>query len=459
MSDSPRSESTDDSTPDPDVLVEEIALLKRENERLRQQDTMVLDRPPRQRRRWIGAVVLLLVAALLTPPALVGFWGRQTIVNANRYLETVAPLAQNSAIQQAVADEVAVQLLTRVDVDAYLKEYLPPEAQVLAPALSGAVQTFVETSIDKFLASDAFDQLWLDVNVKIQEELVRALNGDTTGAVQVQNGTVTLDLTVVIETVRQRLVERGLTVLEKVTIPASTGSQIVLLTSSQLAAAENIWTYTDPIARWLLPIVFLLYLGAILLAPNRRRMLLIAGLTVFVGMALLAIALSLVRTGVVDSASSGQYGAAITAFYDTMVRYLVGSMGAIAVLGLVMAFFAWAGGPSAPAAWLRDLEARATTALGEAAGRWHPLATFGHWCRGARPALRGVLLAVVIVGFLLYGEANWKTVLISVVLAGLSWLLIDVLAAAAVHADLGGSDEGPGEPPPTDSDAPEPVLA
>ncbi len=83
---------------------------------------MVLTQPApvHHRWRWTGAVALLLVAALLTPPALVGFWGRRTVVDAQRYLDTVGPLAQSPEIQAAVAEEVTAELLSRVDVNAFL---------------------------------------------------------------------------------------------------------------------------------------------------------------------------------------------------------------------------------------------------------------------------------------------------------------------------------------------------
>ena len=131
--------------------------------------------------------------------------------------------------------------------------------------------------MQKFIASDQFEALWIRVNAQIQQDLVKALNGDQTGAVTVRDGVVYLDLAVVAEAVQQALVDRGLTVFANLPIP-QTGHEIVLLSSSQLDAAQTVWTFTDPIARWLLPIVFLLYLAAILLAPNRRRMLLVSGL-------------------------------------------------------------------------------------------------------------------------------------------------------------------------------------
>ena len=61
------------------------------------------------------------------------------------------------------------------------------------------------------------------------------------------------------------------------------------------------------------------------------------------------------RSKYVDAIDASSFGAALTIFYDTMLRYLWGSLGALATLGVVVAFFAWLGGPSTPG----DLAARA----------------------------------------------------------------------------------------------------
>ncbi len=424
---------------DTEALEAEIARLRAENEALASAagtDTAVLARPaPTHRRwRWTAAIALLVIAALLTPPALVGFWGRRTIVDAQRYLDTVGPLASSPAIQEAVATEVSDQLLTaaRGNLDGIIAQLnLPPAVAALRPVVAGAVDSFVESTVQKFIASDQFDALWVRVNAQIQQDVVKALNGDQTGAVTVRDGVVYLDLSVVAEAVRQALVDRGLTVFANLPIPVQSGHEIVLLSSSQLDTAQQVWTFTDPIARWLLPIVFMLYVAAILLAPSRRRMLLVTGLVVVAGMVLLALALNLVRSQYVQAVADGSFGAALTVFYDTMVRYLWGSLGALAVLGVAVAFFAWLGGPSSPAGSARGLESRTTTSLGQTVGRWEPMVRVGRVVTQGRMAIRGVVIALVLIGFLVNGHATWQNVLWCLGIVVVVWLVVDILAAAA----------------------------
>ena len=128
-------------------------------------------------------------------------------------------------------------------------------------------------------------------------------------------------------------------------------------------------------------------------------------------MALLAVALNLARSTYVDAVAGSGFGPALALFYDTLIRYLWGSLGALATLGVFLAVFAWLSGPSSPAAWLRGVESQATTALGETAGRWGPMASLGALVASARRALRGVMIAVIIVVFIVNGLATWGTVL------------------------------------------------
>ena len=43
-------------------------------------------------------------------------WARNQVTNTDRYVRTVAPLASDPAIQQAVADQITAQIFTYLDV-------------------------------------------------------------------------------------------------------------------------------------------------------------------------------------------------------------------------------------------------------------------------------------------------------------------------------------------------------
>ena len=109
------------------------------------------------------------------------------------------------------------------------------------------------------------------MNTRAQQVLVRVLRGEETGAVSVQGDQVVLDVSEVIDQVKQRLVARGLTIVENVPIP-DVDKQIVLLDAPQLKQARTIYAFANPLARWLIVVVAGLYLAALLLSRRRPRM-------------------------------------------------------------------------------------------------------------------------------------------------------------------------------------------
>ena len=143
-----------------------------------------------------------------------------------------------------------------------------PRLELLVGPLSGAINGLIEREVNAFIASDAFADLWIAVNTRAQQALVQLLNGDESGALSVQNGEVVLDLSAVIEEVKNRLVARGLTVVENVPIP-DVDKQIVLLDAPQVEQARTIYAFTNPVAKWLIVAVAALYVAAFFLARRR----------------------------------------------------------------------------------------------------------------------------------------------------------------------------------------------
>src|SRR5689334_24452350 len=67
-----------------------------------------------RRARYAGATVLLVLTLLLAPLALVATWVHDQVADTDRYVQTVAPLASDPAVQGVVIDRVVAQ----VDVEA-----------------------------------------------------------------------------------------------------------------------------------------------------------------------------------------------------------------------------------------------------------------------------------------------------------------------------------------------------
>src|SRR4029434_6912518 len=178
--------------------------------------------------------------------------------DTQRYLDTVGPLVHSPEVQDAIATTVTNAIERQVDIEAVLNEVFAgvitdrPRLQELVGPLSGAINALIDREVREFVASDAFADIWARVNTRAQQALVRLLKGEEeTGAVSLQGDQVVLDLSDVIDQVKQRLVARGLTIVERVPIP-EVDRQIVLLEAPQLEQARTIYAFANPVARRLI---------------------------------------------------------------------------------------------------------------------------------------------------------------------------------------------------------------
>ena len=279
----------------------------------------VAERPSRGRS--IAAAVCIVLAALLTVPAAVAFWGQRTINDAQRYVQTVGPLVESPEVQAAIATKVTAAIQQQVDVEAILNEVFAgvitdrPRLQALVGPISGAVNGLIETQVREFVASDTFADFWVAANTRAQAALVRLLEGDESGAISLQGDQVVLDVSEVIDQVKQRLVARGLTIVERIPIP-DMDRQIVLMDAPQLAQARTIYAFANPVARWLIVVVAVLYLAALVLSRRRPRMTVIIGVVLAANALLVALALSVGRQLFVNQLAGTVFGPASTVFYD-----------------------------------------------------------------------------------------------------------------------------------------------
>ena len=303
------------------------------------------------RGRSIAAVLCLVLAGLLTTPAGVAYWGQRTLNDTERYVATVDPLIDSPEVQDAIATQVTAAIEKQVDIEAVLSNVFEgviterPRLEQLVGPLSAAINSLVEREVRAFIASDEFAELWLQVNIRAQQALQRVLTGEGTGAVTVQGDQLVLDVDEVITKVKERLVARGLTLVENVPIP-DTDRQIVLVQSDQLQQLRTIYAFGNPVAIWMLPVVAVLYLLAFVLAHRRPRMGVLIGAVLAANAVLLALCLSIGRQLFVNQLSGTVFGPASKVFYDTLLAYLERGQGVLLALGLLLVVAGCFAGPN-----------------------------------------------------------------------------------------------------------------
>lgn len=287
--------------------------------------------------RTVVVFVLVLVGSLLTAVTPVIIWSRDEVLNTNAFVNTMAPAGRDPGVQAAVISEVDNQ------IDAALNK------SGLLGAVGGTavVDGLVNTAVTSFVHSSAFPPLWDQLTRTAHDQLVLALTGksDENSAVEVDDqGKVMLNLGPVVDQIKQDLVDNGLSIANS--IPSVNASfQIAQLDSFQ--QAQTIVRWLDPAATWLPWITLLIFALAVLIAHRRRRTVLAIGISVAVGMVLVAVVVFAGRTSSINEIPTSVMPHATAAYlYDIVIRTLVIYLAVVFVAAVALVIGALLAGPS-----------------------------------------------------------------------------------------------------------------
>jgi hypothetical protein len=378
----------------------EIARLREENAALRSSGgTGSTDGAAEQRSfAWVrstAVVVLMALGFVLVPTAGIAVWTRNTLLNTDRYVETVAPLSDSQAVIDDVADAVTDQIFAQVDVEALLEENLPPELSFAAGPITGQIESTTRSLVVKALESDRFDVLWREINRQASASVVGVVTGkDTTEVLQIQNGQLFLELAPVIEEVKTRLSEQGLTLADKLP-DVSASVELPVANVSYIQDAQTAVRGLNTLANVLPWVAALCFLGAVLLSRNRRRTLVWTGGLVAAAALLVGLSLAVGRGIYLDSVTSDMVSTETAAVvFDTVVRFLRNGVRVFFFLGIALAFGAAVTGPAAWARKTREVSGGLMTQSGRRTG-WNTGA-FGAFVAAHRVGIQ--LSAAVVFG-------------------------------------------------------------
>jgi hypothetical protein len=258
------------------------------------------------------------------------------VLNPDRYLATVAPLASSPEVQAQLTTRVTEEVMNHLDLSELLSTMtsdLPPTAARGLTALEGpiesALENFVHDNVSDFVASDAFASVWQTANKTAHKAFMSVLTGDGQ-VLQAENDTITVDLGPIVAAVKDRLIARGFPLAERI---PEVQTQYQLVQSPAIAQAQK-WYGVFQVLRWLVPVLALVLLAiALLISPNRLRTLLIASLSVVGAMVVLGGA-TLVARGLVAPDTGGEV-------YDTLIAPLRTDIRWMLAIGLLVATGTW----------------------------------------------------------------------------------------------------------------------
>ena len=362
---------------------------------------------PVARKKWrarsVVSLVIFLVATLLLPVAVIAHWGHRTVVDTERYLATVTPLAESPEVQQAIADTVTEAVISQVNTDevvgGVLGAIIPNEqlAGLIAGPLTTGVNSLIGEAVDRFVASELFQDAWVALNKTAQQGLILALEGDPSGVVQIKGDSLVLDISSVLVVVQESLVDQGISIAANVTIP-DTDRQIVLMSSPAFEQLRTIWAFASPALSFIILLVALLFTLSVLLATRRARTAVAVGVVAIVWGLVLQFALAAAETEFTNAFAGTFFEQASVVLYGTFLAYLLEGIASLIILGIALIAVGWFAGRTTSAERARAAMVRGFFDLGSRLPE--SIARIGQPLRDYAPFVRwGLLFLWVIVVF------------------------------------------------------------
>ncbi|MFC5889437.1 hypothetical protein RMN57_05165 [Kitasatospora sp. CM 4170] len=332
--------------------------------------------PTHHRMRTFGSTVLVVVASILSILAVVAVWAHNEVTDTDRFVSSLAPLAHNPDVQNALANRLTNAAAEQVDVKALVNDLsqaaaeqgVPPRLADLIGGLSGplegALTNVIHAAAEKVVTSDAFATVWEQALRLGHASMVKALTGEGGGAVQLKNDEVTIDIGPMVDKVKTELVNAGFAPAAK--IPA-VHTDFVVFSSPDIAKIKGGFRLLEVLGNWLPVIVVLVAAAGVFTAFNRRRALVGAAVGIALAMLLMGIVLTVFRSYFLDHLPSDASPAAAGAVYDALVTYLRTTVRVVGVLALVVAIGALMIGPSRVAVTIRSVCGHGVAAVRHAA--------------------------------------------------------------------------------------------
>jgi hypothetical protein len=350
----------------------------------------------RHRLRRLGAAVLAYTACVFLAVAPLAIWARTLVFDTDRWVEVAGPLAEEPAVQDALATKLTDQVVMVVQPAQRLREALPDRADFLAVPLAGALENFVHGRVLTYMQSDDFAERWNTAVRRAHETAIKVLEGDAPN-VDVQGDRVTLDLEPMIERVLNRLVARVPSLIGRdVTLPkidlsqpsserlqrleAATGvklprdfGQLVVYDHGTLAAAQDALNAFRRLVVLIVALAILLPILALALSPNRRRTGLLLSLgTVFL-LVMLRRGILLTRTQLLEDLNGKPAQGAVERLTDRLFGRLFPATAWMVAIGLLVGLVLYLSGPYRGARRIRSATVhawrRASGAVGAGASR------------------------------------------------------------------------------------------
>ncbi|MGH1549353.1 hypothetical protein ACRAWB_09345 [Leifsonia poae] len=446
-------------------LLQRIAALEEENASLRLQagadaDTTPIPPAPvvKHHRGWgwtLLATVLIVLGAILAPLAVVTSWAKVQLTDTDTFVATYAPLAHDPAVQafvtdqavKAVEDNVNIPQLTDQVIDGITGLGTGPVAtkalDALKAPLSQGIVSLLQSTVQRFVASDAFAQVWQEALRASHNQLEAVMTNSGNSAVTIgSNGSIGIQLAPIMDRVKQQLVAQGITFASRIPTIDKT---ITVAQSSSIPTLQLFYGLAVAAGAWLPWVAIGLLALGVIVARRRALALVWAAVGLGLAMALTLAAISVGRILFQASVSPSLVPSALAQkLYSTVTDAMIATAVAVLVLAIAVALVGWYSGPFAVPRRLRGFFGSGVTWVRTSAES-HGITTgrVGEWLYAQRTLLRAAVAVIAAAVVLFVRPLTPSLIIWTLVLAALAVAILELLQRPVITVPETADDDTP----------------
>ena len=295
--------------------------------------------------RSILAAVFWLFACLAILVSGVALWAHQTVLTANGWGTIVAGVAADPEVIAATSERIVDKVSESLDISTKVAEILPGDMNLLAGAITGAVEQRVAEGLATVAASEPFQDAFVAINEKAHEAAMKVIRGGDSEVVTSEEGAITLNVFPLIGAALTGLQDAGLIPADREIpdlstyepdpervakletllgreLPDDIGT-ITLVESDRLAAVQQGVRTFDIVTILSIIIAVLFVVLALWLSARRLRMVVWLAVGAIVALLLGRFATRLVVGEVTGALRDGENGATVSGVVDSTVDSLL----------------------------------------------------------------------------------------------------------------------------------------
>ena len=265
--------------------------------------------------------MLITLSCLLVPFGALAAWAAYGLADTGRYVTTMAPLATDPDVREAVADTVGDDIWRAVDQHLDVRP------------VRGSVRPFVHDAVRSFTQTRAFRMAWDTGNRVTHDAVLRALRDEDE-----REHPVTVDLAPVTDQVKRQLARDHVPLAARIPVEHTAVS---VLPAGELASLRKGFHVLEVAGFWLPVTAVAFAVAGIGLAVRRRRAITATALGTALGGALLGLAVAVGRALTLDGLPADVPHPAVGAVYDALTGTLRTVSWILLALGLAVALTTW----------------------------------------------------------------------------------------------------------------------